>query len=547
MRWRHVHVLAPLLPLLVVPLVMPLLALPAGAAGPPRADAAVLVTASPPGAAAAHVAPAVAVSPRNDQVVAVAHGDAYSGHCGVHVSRNGGLTWAAAATPEIPPQWPRCSFVTFGPVADVAFASDGTLYYAFGGMNPTTYEARIFLARSDDLGASWQTTPVPGVERDLPRGEMGTDGLPSLAVDPRDPQRVVVGWGSNWAAWTLTDEVRGGNEYYYEVVGDPYLAVSADGGQTFGEPVLLDEGVRLSDEVEGYQAPPQVLVGNDGTVLAVFGEYARPATREREGKTTLPAHIYLAVTGDGGQTVSTRAIHTQSGPEGGGDFLWVPMAAIDRGSGDLYVAWEEMGEGVPRIQVMRSADGGASWSDPVTVNDAEPARDWDYPELWPAISVAPGGRVDVAWYDWRHDPAFGDSEAERSHLQDVYASHSIDRGRTWATNVRVTDRSIDRRFGVWDEVGDIRGPIGLASWSGGSYVAWSDTRGATEATHSQDVYFTRVWNSDRAGVFARTGAAPSPVLFGVLGAGAALLMAGALLIVAARLRDRAHRPQRVRT
>src|SRR5215213_7832609 len=95
---------------------------------PAAVDASVQVTPDP-GASRAHTAPVVAVHPKNDRIVAVADADALSGKCGVHVSTNAGLSWAPAAQPAIPAEWPNCAFIPFGPVVDVAFGPDGTLYY----------------------------------------------------------------------------------------------------------------------------------------------------------------------------------------------------------------------------------------------------------------------------------------------------------------------------------------------------------------------------------------------------------------------------------
>lgn len=67
------------------------------------------------------------------------------------------------------------------------------------------------------------------------------------------------------------------------------------------------------------------------------------------------------------------------------------------------------------ISLIRSTDTGATWSDPVAVNDVTFARQWNYPEAYPDLSVAPSGRVDIAWYDWRNDPAEG-PDAEDGQL-----------------------------------------------------------------------------------------------------------------------------------
>lgn len=144
--------------------------------------------------------------------------------------------------------------------------------------------------------------------------------------------------------------------------------------------------------------------------------------------------------------------------------------------------------------------------------------------------------------DWRDDAAF-DPEARRNALQHVYATYSTDGGRTWAPNMRVTDRAIDRRFGVWST--GVHGPVALASLDSAAYVAWDDSRNGTPETHAQDVYFTRV-RFPGAELSGSVPAAPTGMrlAWGVAGAGAALGLAG-LALLAARVASAARRREGV--
>lgn len=168
---------------------------PASSAGV-EIDGAVQVTGDQD-LARAHLVPEVAVHPDNDAVLAIAEGDVASGGCTVHVSVNRGLSWSETAAPEVPEPWDVCAYQVIGQLVDVTFGPDGTLYFAFNGYDPDTQEGRVFLAQSDDLGSSWQVTELPRVERDIDAGQLGRDAIPSVAVDPNDPDRVHVAWTSN--------------------------------------------------------------------------------------------------------------------------------------------------------------------------------------------------------------------------------------------------------------------------------------------------------------------------------------------------------------
>ena len=65
---------------------------------------------------------------------------------------------------------------------------------------------------------------------------------------------------------------------------------------------------------------------------------------------------------------------------------------------------------------------------------------------------------------------------------DVYYAYSDDDGRTWSANRRITDRSVDRRLGVWGANYDINSPPSVASTNAYAIFGWDDTR------NTEDVY-----------------------------------------------------------
>jgi hypothetical protein len=497
----------------------------------PEVDGAVQVT-SDTGAARGHVTPALATDPNDTQTLVIAEGDAYSSRCMVHVSRNGGLTWSPATQPQTPPDWPGCGFAVTGVIADLAFAPDGTLYYAFSAFQPSTYQQRIYLARSTDLGLTWETTALPRIGPDPAKREFGADAMPSIVVDREDPNNVYVAWWSNNGTWNLPGTISGAESSVWcrlvdnRIIARPWIAVSTDRGRSFGPPVDMAPGI------DHCTTEPYITQGKDGEILAFFGQ----STRTTEAGKAPPAHLFFSVSRDRGKTFTARPIHEQSGPADGpaatstSDWLGAPSPGVDLETGTIYVAWEDLGAGVPRILFKRSTDGGRTWSEPVKVNDADGKRDFDFVEQFPTLSVAENGRIDVVWYDYRNDPVFKEGD-RRNGFQDVYYASSANGGRTWSKNVRVNDRGIDRRFGPRRQ-GSINGPLGLVSTDKVVFVAWDDTRNGNEANAAEDIYFTRIRYAPPAEAFGgETGGGTSAWVAGLLGAAVALAIGGLIIVI----------------
>lgn len=519
-------------------------AAPATPPRPPQVDAAVQVTADA-GAARGHATPVLAVSPDDPQTMVLAEGDAYSSRCMVHYTRNGGLTWTQATQPSTPPEWSGCGFAVTGPLADLAFAPDGTLYYAFSAFQPTTYQQRIYLARSSDLGLHWETTALPRIGPNPATRQMGADSMPSIVIDRDNPSRVYVSWWSGNGIWNFPESITGSSTPVWcrlvdnRVVARPWVSVSQDGGQTFGGPVDMAPGVDLCT------TEPYLAQAKDGAVLAFFGQ----VTRTLDAGKAPPANLFFSVSRDHGHTFAVTPIHAQSGPTDGtaststSDWLSAPSPAVDLKTGNIYVTWEELGAGVPQILFKRSTDNGRTWSPPVKVNDADPKRDFDFVEQFPTMGVAPDGRIDIAWYDYRNDATYKQGDT-RDGFQDVYYASSTDGGRTFSKNVKLNDRAIDRRFGP-RRTGSIDGPLGLVSGDKAVAVAWDDTRNGTEATGAQDIYFTRGRYASAAEVFGgKVGSTTSPLAAGFLGAAAALALGGLVLVtvVQGSVKERESKP-----
>lgn len=435
----------------------------------PAGTAAVQVTRNPD-PARAHASPQIARNPVTGDLVVAETEVRTEQTCNVHVSSDDGRSWDPGGDPMVEP-WTDCSG---DPDANVnfwlEFDRDGTLYMVFPANDPADQalpkeerQRHIFLARSEDSGRTFDTTMVwEAPEAGELEGGGNRNGRTWVAVDPNDPQNVYVTW-MNW--W----------EKDGETMNRAMLAASTDGGKTFAEPVSL------GDKGESWYEPrPAVDGSGDVHVLIPSRQYSTP-----EGEDAIRS-AYHRVSTDQGKTWSSPVRVDEGGI--GTDFARKWGLVADPDSDTLYVVWygntdprAETPEDDRNILLRVSSDSGESWSEPKVVND----KLQGVPNFHPGISLAPDGRIDIAWMDFRNsqDPK------DREGLQDVYYSSSSDGGQTFSPDQRITDRRIDRSVGVWSNNIDIHAPVGITSSDDSVYFVWQDTRNAGPNGQAEDVYF----------------------------------------------------------
>ncbi len=220
---------------------------------------------------------------------------------------------------------------------------------------------------------------------------------------------------------------------------------SSDGGRSYSQPL------RLSQSGSGVQGA-MPLVGARGELYVAW--------EDRSGVRT--GYIRLRRSDDGGRTwgpeitaatftrISERRPTLACGRPALNGNVRVnefPSIGVDRsdgpGAGNLYIAFaadpgrQSRGDAAD-IFVVRSQDGGKTWSDPVNVvkgravsaNGDETTND----NFMPVLNVGPEGEINIFFYDRRHD--------RDNRKIDVYRAVSSDQGRSWA-NQRVTAESFD--------------------------------------------------------------------------------------------------------
>jgi hypothetical protein len=451
---------------------------PVGAqAARPAAGAAVQVT-SNPNPVRNHSTPQIARNPRTGELVIV-ESDPRSAdrRCNIHISADGGRSWRPGGDPMPKDETDCAIYAEYGPYASLAFGRDGTLYVAFVaseqlGRARNATPRSVFLARSDDSGRTFTTAtvfkaPDGNEDRGLNKGAM-------LAVDPKNPAKVYVGWRQGIFAPNATEKLKSN------------IAPSADGGRTFGPPVDLTD-----DRGGDY---PGIAVSGDGVVHAVYWTRTGIASQPAQNPPPVRPIQYVSST-DGGRTYS-RPVPIDPGNQRADR---PPLLAADPRTPNLYMVW--YGHADPNnsapgfrgdldIFFRASHDGGRSWDDRKVLNDDGPGTAH---QIDPGISVAPNGRIDVAWYDGRSSAVPVDpSSPDVKGFQDVYYTSSEDHGRSFGPNVMISDRAIDRSIGIFSNNVSSHHNIGIVSTDDQVWVAWQDSRNGSSLTHAEDVYAATV-------------------------------------------------------
>lgn len=507
-----------------------------GALGPARAvgqarpvvTAAVQVTTNPD-PARAYASPQIIRNHKTGELVIATTESRTLKTIEVFISTDDGRSWFPGGDPLLEP-WTDSSG---DPEANVnhtfAVDPDGVIYLAFQANDPqfsvlprADRPRHIFLAKSADSGRSWDTVKVwdapeePSAERGLKR-----NNRPWVAVDDNDPDHVYVSW-MQW--WTSVEPVNDGNK--------ALIAASSDGGETFGEPFSLREG----DPQGSYEARPAV--DRHGWVHVVMPGRGRVPPGTPDDTPSPIRTVQYRVSKDHGETWS-EAVEIEEGNAG---FAFNRKWGIraDPGSDTLYVIW--YGNPNPRaeyppddrdIYMRVSRDSGETWSDRIVVNDDHELPDVQHydPGMW----VAPNGRLDIAWFDFRHSPTPETvNQGNFGGAHDVYYRSTTDGGLTFSDSVKITDRIIDRTIGVWSNRTHIHAPIGIVSTDDTVYFTWQDTRNGNQETSAEDVYFASLHldGSAAVGGAADDDDEPSTLLLAgsglVLGMGVAMVVAFAL-------------------
>jgi hypothetical protein len=455
------------------------------------------------------VEPFLAVDPSNPNVqIGAWQQDRWSngGSQGIvsATSTNGGASWTLNATTKSS----KCTSGTttnggfYERASDpwVSISPNGTAYLMTLSVdtNPGGFETSpnaMLVMRSTNHGATWDD-PTTLKRDDSPNA---LNDKNSMTADPNDSDFV-------YAIWDRLVSPTSGNpnpnafENSIDFSGDVWFSRTTDGGDSWEPARKIYKAGQIAQTIGNVIV---VLPDNatfDGGLVDVFTQ-VRFRSNRRDSRGTFIAAITSSDHGASWDNKEVLISDFQRGivadPDDGaahrtGDIN--PEAAVDRTTGRIYVVWQDSRFG-PRssIALSSSPDGGATWSEPIKVNQTPPADPGEpagnNQAFTPMVQVLSDGTVAVSYYDFRNNTADGGATT----LTDAFVVHchaNCSNSASWApplgSETRVTDASFDSR----------KAPVARGFFLG-------DYEGLGSSGSAVFPFFAMTHGSDPASIFTR--------------------------------------------
>ena len=362
---------------------------------------------------------------------------------GFHLSRDGGSTWErvecmAAITTK------QNNYLALDEPS-VGYDRNGTAYIAGIYFNVEEFGGQGLVAVQKSTDGTHWSKPVVAMRR---RGDTN-EYLTHLAVDTSVSSR-----------WVNSVYVSGVVVSDQGVKNQVLVAHSSGEGDTWTQVAV--------DVVQKYPASDnltRIAVAKNGTVYVTWLRCSSPCQA---------GQIMLSTSTDGGNTWSSpkriAQVEMPTDWQLPNTFERVynyPSVAVDNSDGPyvgtVYVVMYTWTGSYLKVQVMRSTDGGTTWSQPVPLAPKSDIHD----QFFPSMSVSSTGKVGVSWLDRRNDPNDIDYQA--------FAAISEDGGQSFGTNWQLTTAFSDPRVNGTQNnwMGDYTGN----TWKGDNVfvAAWMDS------------------------------------------------------------------------
>lgn len=360
---------------------------------------------------------------------------------GFATSFDGGATWTRGfVTQDLAGADPGVRYdIASDPM--VAFATDGTVVAAGlawsagdaaqGGVRPTGPDIAVW--RSTDGGRTFPSGMVLSKALGVASGPGGV----ATAYEDRDFLAVDAGTGATYLTWSrltaarvpMTGQVGSTSVFYTR---------SDDHGQSWSEPVELYRTTAGPDGVRSLY----------GTTIAARDDVVLVA-----GRDGFRGQYVLLRSADGGATWAAPVDLHAAAP---GNYNAPSLALWPVGEALHAAAAVAEGEGYPRVQLLRSEDGGAAWGEPVLVSGDKEAT-----KRHPTLAQEPGtARQALTFYD-----------STRGDTDDLdVLLLMLEDGIPTNLTLRLTE--------VTNAPGDrLMDYMGLGFGPGGGFAAWDDRDG----------------------------------------------------------------------
>ena len=338
--------------------------------------------------------PSICINPKNpDQMVAGANTDNY------YYSSDAGLTWSEGVLSS--------SYGVWGDPAVIADTSGNFYFFHLSVPTWAQWLDRIVCQKSVNGGHTWNNGSF-----------MGLNG-----TKDQDKEWAVVDPVNNniYTCWTQFDK------YNSTTPGDSsniMFSRSLDGGTTWSAARRINhkagDCLDMDNTVEG--AVPAISPNGE-----IYTSWAGPLglvfTKSLDGGVSWPDSNQVLGDIPGGWDYAVPGIYRANG---------MPVTCCDLSNGPyrgtIYINWSDQRNGIndTDIWIIKSTDGGTSWSDPKRVNDDPAGRQQFF--TWMTVDQVTG-YVYTVFYDRRN---------HNNNLTDVYMAVSKDGGETFL-NFKVSE------------------------------------------------------------------------------------------------------------